>query len=248
MLDILNKIIKQENKNSRILKHHIGLGGSAHAPVNKLNSGFMTSDMYKQFQTDFVQRKSLAGSEATPLIMSSLPAGHYTVYQETDHPLSEGTMASWISSLDVRCGADGMKDMLLYDIGNSRMFFQTVGTDGKAKGWQRLSSAKELFSGVAHMGDTVTLSDDITKYSLIIVTMTTNDKVVGTIARQFVVGTSAVVSASQLINTTLYTFQIMITAESATTVKVIDSHEVTSDGATVSTDHCYLHKIVGISY
>jgi hypothetical protein len=125
------------------------------------------------------------------------------------------------------------------------MWYQTIGTDGVSKGWNRVAGTKLLFSGSAKMGDTVTLTDDITKYTSVTVTMTTNDKLIASASRSFAIGTSIVISASQLINSKLYHFQIMCTAVTANTIKIIDTVEVMNDGTKVATDHCYLHKIVG---
>lgn len=241
----MSDMFKQINKLTRLFQHHDGLGGNAHAIVNNVNAGFMSSDMYGKFKSVVETRKTVSGTDTVDLHINDLTSGYYNVYKALDHPIDPNTPTTWTSTVDVHVSGDGSKDMLMFDIGNNRMWYQTIGTDGASKGWNRVAGTKLLFNGSAKMGDTVTLTDDITKYANVTVTMTTNDKLIASASRSFAVGTSVVISASQYINSKLYHFQIMCTAITATTMKVIDTVEVMADGTKVATDHCYLHKVIG---
>lgn len=78
------------NKLNRLINHHIGLGGNAHPPVNKFNSGFMTPDQKLTLETASEQADNAEGNmkfmaDGTDVL--TLPAGNYWISNALNNPI-----------------------------------------------------------------------------------------------------------------------------------------------------------------
>ncbi|MGJ5606373.1 hypothetical protein KNO54_00210 [Latilactobacillus sakei] len=168
----------------RLVTHHIGSGGDAHAIVNTIRPGFMTP---KQ-KADLIEAKGLRTWVATPedgsrIDILSMDAGHYygmyTAFKNTPSPSQETPENAAFVEIDVLVDSNEPKTrkQIRFRVSSNGIVWEinthyslTVGdnADGYPKLWQRISKHSDLWSGnVSEVGAVITLADKLVNYQYI---------------------------------------------------------------------------------
>lgn len=150
-------LIKQVKKNTRLLMHHIGLGGDAHIPVNSANAGFMTPD-----QKDLLE-KSSGNAFVVPngTDWNTLPAGYYKITNAVNNPIAPNDFS--ITYYDIKVGEMGRKQIRAFVSSIGWEFYRTIHSGGALTsgtgGW-RLARPRRMWGGSIKSGS-ATFSDNL---------------------------------------------------------------------------------------
>ncbi|MCP8855246.1 hypothetical protein K9848_03455 [Latilactobacillus sakei] len=168
----------------RLVTHHIGSGGDAHAIVNTIQPGFMTP---KQ-KADLIEAKGLRTWVATPedgsrIDVLSMDVGHYygiyTAFTNTPSPSQETPENAAFVEIDVLADSNEpqTRKQIRFRVSSNGIVWEinthyslAVGgnADGYPKLWQRISKHSDLWSGnVSAAGAVMTLADKLVNYQYI---------------------------------------------------------------------------------
>jgi len=145
----------------RLITHHIGLGGDAHADVTSKRAGFISAKSYNEHQSLFKQRTHLG----TNVDILKLEPGYYEGSSLINHPLTGSGVSTRISEIDVKFGRDGRKQIKLVDSFDGSMWYLAVHTNGVADDrqpqWAKVRQHTILWQGNSELASPVTLAHPI---------------------------------------------------------------------------------------
>lgn len=153
----LLEFVKQVRKNTRMLSHHIGLGGNAHAQVDDLNSGFMTPKQKATLETASADSTNALGvriwkKSGTDVL--TLPPGRYEISGAINNPL--GTADSSYIEYDITTTDNGQRRQYSAIVSSTGLKFRrtthTDGTPTSGSGGWRLDVPMVVWSGSAQSG------------------------------------------------------------------------------------------------
>lgn len=172
-------IKEQVRKNTRMLNHHIGLGGDAHAAVNDFNAGFMTPAQKATLETASADAKNGRGEI---IVMNNgtdwdtLPPGTYKITGALNNPVAPDDRS--VTFYDIKSPYSGTKMVTATISSTGRMYYRTIHSNGgfsSGTGGWRLFKPLSVWGGSAQAG-TLTYSiklDDALKINFIRVYYTT---------------------------------------------------------------------------
>lgn len=126
-------IKEQVRKNTRMLNHHIGLGGDAHAAVNDVNAGFMTptqKTMLEKASSDAANARGNRIEMPAGTDVLTLPAGRYEIWKALNNPVGpdDGSLIEY----DVSTIFDGRRQIEACVSSNGRRYYRSIHTGGGA--------------------------------------------------------------------------------------------------------------------
>lgn len=112
------------NRLNRLLNHHIGLGGDAHAEVNDWNAGFMTPDLKNDLENaEGIMKTMPAGTD-----VFELPAGNYEISGANNNPIGDDDH-SFIEYY-ITTASENRRQIRAIVSNSGRKYFRTIHTGG----------------------------------------------------------------------------------------------------------------------
>lgn len=147
---------EQVNQNARMISHHVGLGGKAHAPVNDFNAGFMTPVQKTALETASADAKNGRGEiivMANGTDWNTLPPGTYKITNALNNPIAPDDRS--VTLYDIKSPYSGTKIVTATLSSIGRMYYRTIHGSGDLSsgtgGWM-LFKPMDVWIGSAQSG------------------------------------------------------------------------------------------------
>ena len=115
---------EQVNQNTRMINHHIGIGGKAHMAVNDFNAGFMTPDQKATLENAGGQRITMpSGTD-----VFTLPAGKYEISNALNNPVGPDDRSH--IEYDISTSFNGRRQIEACVSSVGRRYYRSIHTGG----------------------------------------------------------------------------------------------------------------------
>lgn len=150
-------LIKQVRKNTRVIGHHVGIGGNAHPTVNDFNSGFMSPDQKATLETassDAKNGRGLMQRMPNGTDVLTLPAGNYIITNALNNPIGPDDFS--ITLYHISDSGDSRREIRAVVSSTGSVYTRTVHTGGDptsgSRVWDQQTTRHLVWSGEASSG------------------------------------------------------------------------------------------------